>query len=230
VPGYIAFPERRKHLKKPLLLAALLCSALVLMNCGLFGSRPDFFPTTVGSTWTYQGWMTYEQVDDPDTLFTTRTKTEVTEKTTLFSGEEVSEFVNTDSTHTFVPFETTSVNVSRSYVRQDGDYILAYDSKDDAQPDTALALPLEEGKTWTIYSNADTSVTALVLKRETVTVAAGEFKDCWKLEVTISTGGLGQKTYWWYADGIGRVRNYVESTNSGIKTVLENELVSSDVK
>ncbi len=217
-------------MKKPLLLAALFCAALVLVNCDLFGSKPDFFPMTVGSTWTFQGWMTYEQVDDPDTLFTSRTVTEVTGTTTLSTGEEVAEFQSTDTTHTLVPAETTSVNVSRSFVRQDGDYILAFDSRDDTEPDTALSLPLEQGKTWTVHSKADTSITALVLKKETVTVRAGEFKDCWKLEITISTGGLGQKTFWWYADGIGRVRNYVESTNSGIRTVLENELVSYDVK
>jgi hypothetical protein len=63
-----------------------------------------------------------------------------------------------------------------------------------------------------------------------VTVAAGEFKDCWKVEVTLAAGSITQKTYWWYADGIGRVRNYLEATNSGIRTVIENELVSSDVK
>ena len=217
-------------MKKTLLLAALFCSALVLTNCDLFGSKPDFFPMTVGSTWTYHGWMTFEQVDDQDTLFTSRTATEVRAMTTLTNGKEVAEFVNTDTTRTLVPFETTSVNVSSNYVRKDGDYVLAFDTKDDTEPDTMLALPLEQGRMWTMRSQADTSITALVLGQETVTVRAGEFKDCWKLEITISAGGLGQKTYWWYADGIGRVRNYVESTNSGIKTVLENELVSHDVK
>lgn len=217
-------------MRKTLLLAALLCSALVLVNCDLFGSKPDFFPMTVGSTWAYQGQMTYEQVDDPDTMWTSRTTTEVAGMTTLGSGEEVAEFVNTDTIHTYVPFETTSVTVSRSYVRQAGDHVLAYDSKDDTEPDTALSLPLEEGRTWTVHSRTDTSVTARVTGRETVTVAAGEFKDCWKVKVTMTAGNLTQDTYWWYADGVGRVRNYLEATNSGIRTVIENELVSSDVK
>ncbi len=219
-------------MKKSLLFVALLAAvALLVTSCDLFGGdKAGYYPMTVGSTWEFQGWMTTEQVDQ-DTIFTSKTHAEVTQKVTLAGGEEASEFVMTESTHMRLPQETTIVYVDTSYARETDNYVLAYDSKDDTDPDTVLALPLEEGKTWTIHTSGDTTLSAKVIGKETTNVPAGEYKNCWKVEITTNVGSDATPTmHYWYADGVGRVKNFMEYTEQSYKTTLINELTSATIK
>jgi len=210
-----------------------LCGTLLLLvgtGCDLFGDgKTDYYPMTVGSNWCFESSLTFEQLD-ADTFSTSSTHTVVARTVNLTSGEEVAEFVTTDTTHNRLPAETTLVNVDSSYIRQTDNYVFSYESLDDADPDTALALPLEENKTWTISSRGDTVTTATVVGKETITTPAGEFKDCWKVETMTAVGSETITMYWWYADGVGRVRNWFEETQQSIKTTLEALLTGYEIK
>ncbi len=214
---------------KRMACAAALLAALLLVTGCTTETTPDFYPMTVGSVWCYDG-LTTMTTDGTDTLSTSVSHTEVTGTATLTGGEDVSEFSHVETAYVHVPFETTEVYSEMSYARQSGDYILGYDDLGDSEPDTALALPLEQGKTWTVSASGDTTVVAEVVGREDVTVPAGTYADCWKVKMTLSVGGESQVIYWWYADGIGRVKNTLDYTSVGATFHAENTLTSSDIK
>jgi hypothetical protein len=217
-------------MKRIVLVAALSVLVVLVANCDLFGGgTPDYYPQTIGSNWLFESALTFEQAD-ADTVYTSRTHSVVTRTANLTAGDEVAEFVSTDSTHMRFPAETTQVSIDTVYVRQTDSYVLAYESLDDQEPDTALAIPLEENKTWTFSSRGDTVITGTVVAKETVTTPAGDYQDCWKVEMMTTVGTETVTMYWWYADGIGRVRNWFEETQQGIKTTLEAWLADYEVK
>lgn len=218
-------------MKRLLALTALFCTALILVNCDLFGGSEDYYPMATGSTWDYEGSITQTTTAAAvDTIHTSTGRNEIAGKATLTSGEEVARFVNIETTHCRQP-ETTWVFTDTSYARQEGDYILAYESLDDTEPDTALALPLELNKTWQIHVAGDTVTTGTVVAQEDVTVPAGTYKDCWKVEVTTVDGSDGiPKMHYWYADGIGRVKWLMESTGAGYIMTFVTELTAASIK
>ena len=218
-------------MRKTLILTVLFSTALILVNCDLFGLNGDFYPMTIGSTWDVTGSITTAPADAaPDTIQTSTGRSEVTGTAELTGGGEVVRFVHIDSTFLRTP-ETTYVSFDTSYARQTDSYILAYSSLDDTEADTALALPLELNKTWQVRVSGDTTVTGTVVAREDVTVPAGTYRDCWKVEMTTTIGAdTPLSMYYWYADGIGRVRWLMENTGSGYKTTARIDLAAADIK
>jgi len=89
------------------------------------------------------------------------------------------------------PYETV-------YFREAGNAVLIYEDSSVAEPDTWLALPLEEGKTWS-YAGG----TMLVRERGTVEVPAGTYKDCWRVEMLPVADQLAMS--FWFAPNIGMV-------------------------
>ncbi len=218
-------------MKRLLLLTVLFSAALILVNCDLFGTTKDYYPMATGTTWNYVGSVTSTATDaDPDTISTSAGGSEVTGKAELASGEEVARFVNTDTTYLRMP-DTTWVLVDTGYVRQDGDYVLSYESLDDTEADTVLALPMELNKTWQVRASGDTSITGTIVAQEDVTVPAGTYTNCWKVEIATTIGtDASDKMHYWYADGIGRVKWLMEGTGSGYKMVFRNDLTAADIK
>jgi hypothetical protein len=218
-------------MKRLLILTVLFSAALILVNCDLFGTTEDYYPMATGTTWDYKGSVTMTATDaDPDTISTSAGRAEVTGTAELASGEEVARFVNVDTIHSRMP-ETTYVIVDTNYVRQDGDYVLAYSSLDDTEADTALALPLELNKTWQVWASGDTSVTGTVVAQEDVTVPAGTYTNCWKVEMETTIGtDVSAKMHYWYADGIGRVKWLMENIGGGYKMTARNDLTAADIK
>lgn len=209
--------------------APVLAAALLLTACDLFGvQEDDYYPISLGNMWNYKGLVEIKAFNG-DTISSSSGVTEVTAETRLTGGEDVFEITRIDTTFAKVPSETTLVYTSVSYTRKTDDYVLGYESLDDTEPDTALVLPLEEGKTWTVQSWADTTTTATVLVKESVTVPAGTY-DCFKVRTTTTMGSQSYQMYWWYAEGVGLVKSYLETSQGGLVTVVRNELVSHDIK
>ena len=216
-------------MKHSLLFAVLLGAAALIVGCGLFGTTADWFPMTVGSTWHYRTTTIASFGGMVDTTYAGQF-VQVTGIAQTGAGDEVTVFSHTESTFIEVPQETTIVTTHTSYVRETDGAILGYDDLNDTEPDTALALPLEQGKTWTMWSSGDTSVTGTVVAKENVSVYAGTFTDCWKVEMRMMIGGTSQSTYFWYADGVGRVRNLFDINQTGYMMSMHTELHHSDIK
>jgi hypothetical protein len=150
-------------------------------------------------------------------------KTEATKKDTLTSGDDVTEFTTTLTTHVFSP-DTTYTTTDTGYVRESGDYVLSYSSLSDTTPDTAFVTAPKANQTWT-----SGDATYLVVGQEDVTVTAGTFKKAWKLQFTPSDTTM--KVYLWFADGKGNVKEHMEfSPTSGVSVVYNNELTSATIK
>ena len=216
-------------MKKTLTLALVLAGAVMLVSCDTAG-KEDYFPLGVGSNWCMTGYESFEQVDQPETLFTSVAHTKAVQTTQLTSGEEVVEFSMVETSQVRLPIPREMVYAQTSFVRESGDYILTYSSKDATDPDTTLVLPLETGKTWTVCARGDSSITIEVLGRDDVTVAAGNYSNCWKLAVTSTVGANSLTFHWWLADGVGVVKRYLDVTGQGVRTVMSYELQSEDVR
>ena len=209
-------------MKKSLLLVALLSAvALLVTSCDLFGGgKADYFPTGIGSIWNYAMTVTTTMPDSADTT-TATSKTEAKAEDELSSGEKVVMFV------TETAFATDETYYDTIYVWKTDEKVLNYTSKDDTNPSTALEFPLERDKTWRVSE----MTTAKVLAQENVTVEAGTYKNCWKLELTtIITDGDTFKTHVWHADGTGHVQSHTEFTEGGITTAIHSELTSATIK
>jgi hypothetical protein len=205
-------------MKKLLLLIPLV---VFIMSCGGDGAGTSFFPLGVGYIWEYIITMT---ITTPDTTLsmTGTEEEEITAETTLDNGTEVFEQITTMTQ--IIPFDTlfvdTIVEVDTAYVEETEDYILLYDSKDDTEPDTMVALPLESGKTW----HYDSTTTATVVGQENVTVPAGTFSNCWKIAIVPEDG---PDTIWAYAaENVGQVKVNWSETN--VDTTFEWELELED--
>lgn len=219
-------------MKKGLLFALLPVAALLfLVSCDT-GAEADYYPLTVGSVWRYSGYMTIStSLDGVDTVWTSVIKVEATKKDNLTSGEEVTELVSIDTSNIKFPTPRTDVTTHTTYSREAGDYVLVYGSKDDTEPDTLLALPLEQGKSWNVSAHGDTVTAATVEAKEDVTVPAGKQTDCWKLRLSVRVAAETLYTqYMWLADGIGHVLTSVEYEQQGTTVKSEIKLTSADVK
>ena len=219
-------------MKRSLMFVAVAFAVLVFAaGCDMFGAdRENYFPWAFGSSWLSDGCLTFEQVDGPETLYTSRQYVETVEMTYLTTGEEVAKRVVSETTFALAPIETTYVVFCSSYVRRENDRVLTHASLDDLNPDTLLVFPLKLGKTWTVEAHGDTTTIGEVVGRETVTVAAGTFPNCWKVNMTHTAGSHVIVHQTWYADGIGQVKYRMDVTGDGVRTVIAYDLVSADVQ
>ena len=211
---------------KKLLILTVAAVACFIIGCKSGGSD-DYFPMTVGSQWDYSGYMLYGTTTPPtDTLQTMTTSTVAQAKTILTSGEEVVPFQTTTISHTTFPIAMTDTSIGMSYVRESGDVILSYDTLNTTIPDTLLVLPLEANKTWHNGPNS----TALVVGQEDVTVAAGTYKNSWKIKYTTVSGSDTMEMFQWFAKGVGGVKTHYEASQSGYNMIYNQELTSSTIK
>ncbi len=201
----------------------LLLPILFFLSCGIFGKKEEYFPMGIGSVWNYFSLSLIETASSTDTIQKVTIQTEARKKDKLTTGEDVTEFFSTDTIKMKIPYETTYVVTRSSYIRESGNYILTYESKSDETPDTTLVQPLAKDKSWRVNS----TTTATVISQEDVTVKAGTYKNAWKIELNTN----GNKMYYWYANGKGMVKGYMENEYvPGYKFILNMELTSATIK
>jgi hypothetical protein len=211
-------------MKKLLILtvAALVC---FMVGCKSGGSD-DYFPMTVGSQWDYSGYTLYGTTNPPTDTMQTMTSTTIAQaKTTLSNGNEVVPFQSTTVKHILFPIERTDTTSVTGYARESGDVILSYSSTNDTTPDTLMITTLEANKTW-----YDGSRTALVVGQEDVTVAAGTYKNAWKIKYTTVSGSDTMEMFQWFAKGVGAVKTHYETSESGFYIIYDQGLTSSTIK
>lgn len=179
-------------------LVCILAFVATFIGCGLFGDK-DYHPLTVGNIWKYDITTITVQTTRTDTTHTTTT-------TTITGTDKLS-----DEKEVFVVTTTVGSTTTTSYELEENDFILGYSSKTDTMPDTLLALPLEDGKTWVVTTYAPSGeITAKVTGKGDATVEAGEYKDCWILEYSYPSAANYVSNKTWVADGVGGVKTYVE--------------------
>ncbi len=210
-----------------LLIITIAAAFCLFMGCKKESGSEDYFPMSVGSQWDYKGYQLFGETTPPTDTFQTITTAIVAQaKTTLNSGEEVVPFQSTVITRQFFPIVSTDTVIDTSYSREVGDVILSYESKSDASPDTVMVMPLEVNKTWHDGPNS----TAQVVGQEDVTVAAGTYKNAWKIKYTEVSESDTMEMFQWYAKGVGAVKAHFEFSESGFNMIFHQELESATIK
>ena len=218
-------------MNRSVLLATIVAVTLFAIGCDKLAPEPDYYPTTVGSTWRYEGEMLFAQ-GDADTFATMVKRVEIAGTTTLAGGCEAAVVVSVDSMEMRIgPDASVTVTYDTTYIVKRDSLVLSYDSLDDNTPQTVLSLPVAEGKTWDVRVSGDEKVEAMVLGREDAVVPAGSFKDCWKMKFTY-TGPDPEEPlmHYWVADGMGTVRHLMEMETSGYNGTINIRLTHYDVK
>jgi len=216
---------------RSVLLATIITVALFTLGCDKLSPEPDYYPTTVGSTWRYEGEMLFAQ-GDADTFATMVQRVEITGTTTLAGGSEAAVVVSLDSMETRIgPDASITVTYDTTYIVKRDSLVLSYDSLNDNTPQTILSLPITEGKTWDVWASGDEKVEAMVLGKEDAVVPAGSFKDCWKMKFTY-TGPDPEELlmHHWVADGVGMVQYRMEMESGQFTITMGLRLTHYDVK
>jgi len=209
--------------RQTLAVAAIAAVALTGTRCRLGGG--PVFPMTVGSVWNREFYMLQGQAGStPDTLETGVTTTTAVEKANLTSGGEVVKFRHESSVHLRTP-DSTYMTTTYSYYREEGDVILLYTALDDATGDTVMTLNPAVGQSW-----SQGPATAIVVGQEDVTVAAGTYRNAWKVKLVTNVGGITVEAFSWYARGVGNVKMHGEGEYQSFSQVYSEELTSAVVK
>lgn len=191
-----------------------------LIGCG--GGEKDYWPLAVGNIWDYQVSTT---VTMPDTTitFTDTMKIEVTRETTLDNNTAVFEVITEMTVDTIVTTDT-------AYYQETDEYVFAYDEKSTTNPDTLLVLPIEEGKSWTVHKDSLETITMEVVGKETVTVPAGTYEDCWKGRQIQTDGTDAETMYVWLAPDVGWIKQTFTEGDTNFTTSTTVELLNATIK
>jgi hypothetical protein len=89
------------------------------------------------------------------------------------------------------------------YYFQNEEGLFYYDTLKSKNPITALKYPLEEGTEWS-YGKGENQVTFKIIGIEDVSVPAGDFTDCYKIEYKTKSGSVSMLE--WFKPQIGFVK------------------------
>jgi hypothetical protein len=209
--------------KRLLVLAPI--AAIALLGAGCTSPTGSVYPMTVGSTWNYAAsTLTDTALASLDTVSTVAQTSTALEMAKLINGKDVTKFKNESTIHHRRP-DTTYTTTSYNYVAEVGDTIFVYvDTTDTAGTPMMRSTPAV-GQTWT-----EGDAAASVVGQEDVTVAAGTYKDAWKVKLTYNSGAASTDIYQWFAAGTGVIKVSFDYTNGGTHTVYNSELTSAVIK
>jgi len=207
-------------------LAALAICIASIVGCGKKGSPfapastvHPYFPLAIGNWWEYKA--TVEILGEQVRGYVGYVRTEVTGTTNI--GGKIYFVVVTTSTE-------QSEQVTAYYCSTDQG-IFSY-STDLSTEFLSLPSSLKVGSSWTVGPVTETvdtrsfscSETWWVISRESVTIPAGTFNNCYKIgrEMIMDGEKIGE-SYLWLAPGVGQVR--VEGNIGIFGIVVREELV-----
>jgi hypothetical protein len=143
----------------------------------------DYVPLKIGNWWEFQ--------KGSDTL-----KLEVLSTETHTSGKEVFSVCNNLWTYT-----------DTCYLLEENDKLFCYETLNDTIPMVLLELPLEQDKSWEVMK----SIIARVITKEELSLPAGKFSDCCKIQIFYDT--TPQDEYYWYVSNVGLVKKMINTTS-----------------
>jgi hypothetical protein len=207
------------------LLLALVCGSISL------GQAQNYYPDEVGNTWILRSKDGIEErlvtIEGPETIRNESLKV-------ISDGTyPVSDPASNDPNKFFIKATPNEVQIFRATATIQGfDATIDY-----SPPETFLPVPIELGTEWTVVGDAKvvlfggveikipTTNVAQVVVIEDVTVPAGTFRDCLKIEQQLSTSGLvtsSQQSAMWLAPDFGLVKSL---NSNGVRF----ELIDYDV-
>jgi len=208
-------------MKKYLLVLFLVAISTMMIGCnitssgGSSGGGAEYFPNTNGNSWTFKSVGTQNTPSSATTLIAT---TEMTVDGTTT--------VDSMTVQIFRSVSTSSYGVSTSealvLVNSNGVYTYGSVSSPSTEAITTMEFPLSVGSRWTGYGTSEVEVVA----KETVTVPAGTFNNCYKLSSI--TGNPSQVSYLWVGPNVGFVKSFSSDISGSYTYVATMELMSKN--
>jgi len=171
------------------------------------GGGEEFYPTPDGATWTYSISLTGDYLSDSENsnfgllnIISNYATTQQSQTTMRING--------TDQHQTAGTVDILEASVDDSpfiivyYIFIDENEGRWYYALDDDTHWLLLKFPLTSGKTWD-FDLYGSTVTAKIIGEESVTVPAGTFKNCIKIEYS-QEGIVGDRI--WFSADVGMVR------------------------
>lgn len=159
---------------------------------------PDYFPMNPGTTWV--------------------------EGDSQSQGKNARIEISAESTHEKNSLPNESARLRRVFYagekkfqttefiyRKKNSELLEFTALEDPRCKIILRWPLEEGASWITKFNKQTFHYSVVALHQPITVAAGKFEDCVKIQSSVE-GSAGYK-YEYYAPGVGKVLTTVAAKN-----------------
>lgn len=171
----------------------LLSSCALIICCR---QETDHFPLVVGMRWENQSSKT--RVIDNDTTRTSDTLISSV-KGRLFY-DILGSVIELD--------EITGRDTMPRYYRKDSLGVRLLWLGLDERPDSAMILParVDLGAGWLFSNRAGGAITCSIVRKEDVSVPAGAFRDCLRIDFEF-LGHAGYAETRWYASGVGVVRD-----------------------
>ena len=197
-----------------LLSIAIVCASVSR------GYAQNYYPDEFGNTWILHSTDGIDErvvmIEGPETIGTESLKV-------------ISDETNGNASKFFIKATPDGVLIFRATAR-----IAQFDvSIDYSPPQTFLPIPIELGSEWTLTGQAilllgltiDTTNVAKVVAVEPITVPAGTFQDCLKIEQELSTSGLitlSQQSTIWLAPDFGLVKAI--SSNNTVFELIDYDI------
>lgn len=192
-------------MRKIILTLAILTFSLISLSCV---TKAPLYPLKVENVWVFE--------DDKGNLLTYKI---------VGAKDNADKGVKLYHLGTFT--EGTMGKVDYYFQNEEG--LFYYDTLKSEEPITALKYPLEEGTEWT-YGEGDTAINFKVLGKEEVSVPAGDFKDCFKIEFKPVSGTLIMNE--WFCPQVGFVKyeitREIEVTPEDEEKEGDEKVVSSE--
>lgn len=192
-----------------MMLTVLLLSAMMLAGSACKANKPEtkqakeYFPSTMGSYWKYQGTGNEFASFRSEVVFGKANRVQLKENN---GGTMI------DSVYEISDTQVSRINyLPESYEKKN------YLERPANQRIVLLKLPLEPGQSW---ENAND-------KREIVSVnanvdsPAGKFDHCIKIKISPQSMSSTAITYEYYRQGVGLVKRQFTSGNDTVSSVLE---------
>lgn len=192
-----------------LLSAVLLLICLTFLGTACNNKNTDkltaraFFPTSIGSSWKYQGSGNEYAAFTREVVFASSNRVQMKE--------------NNGGTMTDTVYEITDTQVKEIYFKPESYEKENYLEQTANRNKILLKLPLERGQTWEDAENE----WEVVSENISVDTPAGKFDNCIKIKISPQPSQSTATTYEYYKQGIGMVKREFISGNQTISSTLE---------
>lgn len=94
-----------------------------------------------------------------------------------------------------------------------------------------VALPLEAGKTWTVSKDSTYTETGKAIGKESVTVPAGTYDECWKIAYIYADSTFSETSFVYLAPDVGLIKVFESmQIDTNMTQEFTMELESATIK
>jgi hypothetical protein len=219
-----------------------MLAVVLLVGCGgkpaPVNQAGNLYPLGAGYEWTYSGTeISYvDSVRAETTAGVTTTKLSCLGIERLPSGDSAWALLHhveyhVKSERARAAGDTMMWYADTVYAKQTDSLVLYWRMRTSPRPDTELALPLSQGRTWNLMAGKAWTTRSTAVGQESVRVPAGDYPQAWRVEDSTRFADGRTRTgrfIRWFVPGVGLVRIETEARREdGTRWYMIDELVAA---